>query len=74
MQAIEFETHIDKNGLISLPRKFQHIYGKSARLLVLLTEEPDPAAKSRRPGSAKGILKILSEDDEHFDDFKAYMS
>ncbi len=73
MQAIEFETWIDKNGTIVLPRKFQHAYGKSARLLVLLPEQKEPTRKQRCPGSAKGILQILSDDDEHLDDFKAYM-
>jgi hypothetical protein len=73
MQAIELETQIDKNGHIFLPEKFRHAYGKSARLLVLLPEQVGPPRKQRRPGSAKGILKVLSEDDEHLDDFKAYM-
>ncbi len=73
MQVIEFETWIDKNGHIYLPEKFQHAYGKSARLLVLLPEQVGRTPKQRRPGSAKGILRILSEDDEHLDDFKAYM-
>lgn len=73
MQAIEFETWIDKDGYILLPEKFQHAYGKYARLLVLLPEQKEPAKKQRRPGSAKGILQILSEDDEHLDDFKVYM-
>lgn len=30
--------------------------------------------KRRQPGSAKGILKVLVEDDQHLDDFKAYMA
>ena len=73
MQALELETWIDKNGLIHLPEKFHHAYGKAARLLVLLPEKAE-SPKKRSPGSAKGILTILSEDDEHLDDFKAYMS
>jgi bifunctional DNA-binding transcriptional regulator/antitoxin component of YhaV-PrlF toxin-antitoxin module len=73
MQAIEFETQIDKNGHIFLPEKFRHAYGKSARLLVFLPEQAKSLHKRRHPGSAKGILRILFEDDEHLDDFKAYM-
>ncbi|MFN3980529.1 MAG: hypothetical protein ACK4SA_09115 [Caldilinea sp.] len=73
MQAIEFETWIDKNGYIFLPEKFRYAYGKPARLLVLLPEQKEPIRKQRRPGSAKGILRILSEDEEHLDEFKAYM-
>ena len=32
-----------------------------------------PARKPRRPGSARGKLVILEEDDEHLKDFKEYM-
>lgn len=32
-----------------------------------------PTRKPRRPGSAKGKLIILAEDDEHLEDFKEYM-
>ena len=32
-----------------------------------------PARKPRRPGSAKGKLVILQEDDEHLKDFEEYM-
>jgi bifunctional DNA-binding transcriptional regulator/antitoxin component of YhaV-PrlF toxin-antitoxin module len=73
MQALEFETRIDKKGRIFLPEEFQHAFGKPARLLVLLPEQAETPKKRRRPGSAKGILKILLEDNEHLDDFKAYM-
>ena len=73
MQAIEFETMIDQDGHIYLPKKFQHAYGKFARLVVLFPEQGDTISKRRQPGSAKGILKILSDDDEHLDDFKEYM-
>lgn len=73
MQAIEVETWIDKDGHIYLPEKFQYAYGKSARLLVLLPEPVELPKKQRQPGSAKGILKILSEDDEHLGDFQEYM-
>lgn len=74
MQAIEVETWIDKNGHIYLPEKFQSAFGKSARVLVLLPEPAESPKKRRQPGSAKGILTILSEDDEHLNDFEAYMS
>jgi antitoxin (DNA-binding transcriptional repressor) of toxin-antitoxin stability system len=32
-----------------------------------------PNRKPRRPGSAKGKLTILKEDDEHLKDFEEYM-
>ncbi|MBI4830985.1 MAG: hypothetical protein HY801_05410 [Candidatus Lindowbacteria bacterium] len=72
MQAIEFETRIDKDGHIHLPEEFQHAYGKFARLVVLLPEQAESSKRVRKPGSAKGILKVLSEDDKHLDDFKEY--
>jgi len=73
MQAIEFETRIDKDGHIHLPEEFHHAYGKFARLVVLLPEQAESPNKQRRPGSAKGIIQMLSEDDEHLNDFKEYM-
>lgn len=73
MQAIEFETRIDTKGNIYLPKEFQYAYGKYARLVVLLPDQAKSPPKKRQPGSAKGILQVLSEDDEHLDDFKEYM-
>jgi len=72
MQAIEFETHIDPNGHIHLPEKYHHAYGRLARFVVLLPEQTDSSQK-RQPGSAKGILQVLSEDDDHLKDFEGYM-
>ena len=50
---------------------------------VIITRNQQPVAKlvaqqrhirkPRRPGSAKGTLRILVEDDAHLDDFKDYM-
>ncbi len=39
-----------------------------------LISQPRAARRPRRPGSAKGILTIVSEDEEHLEDFKEYMS
>lgn len=74
MQAIEFETLIDETGHIYVPEEFHNTYGKRARLVVLLPDQVEPLKKRRQPGSAKGILALLSEDDEHLKDFKDYMS
>jgi prevent-host-death family protein len=38
-----------------------------------LVGQQRPARQPRRPGSAKGKLVILVEDDEHLEDFKDYM-
>ncbi len=46
MQAIEFETRIDKNGHIYLSEEFRHAYGKLARLVVLLPEQSELPKKN----------------------------
>jgi prevent-host-death family protein len=38
----------------------------------LLVEEP-PKRKPRKAGSAKGILAVIQDDDEHLKDFEEYM-
>jgi bifunctional DNA-binding transcriptional regulator/antitoxin component of YhaV-PrlF toxin-antitoxin module len=73
METIKFETVIDSQGAIHLPEEFRHAYGKHARLVVSLQAQELIRKKGRQPGSAKGILKVLSEDDEHLNDFKEYM-
>lgn len=74
MKAIEFETRIDENGSIHVPEEFQATYGKQAHLVVQITEESESSQRGRQPGSAKGILRVISEDDDHLDDFPEYLS
>lgn len=38
-----------------------------------LVGEQAPARKPRQPGSAKGKLLILAEDEDHLENFKEYM-
>jgi len=38
-----------------------------------LVGQQRPMRKPRQPGSAKGKLGILTEDDAHLEDFKEYM-
>ena len=73
MKAIEFETTFEKNGCIYIPKTLQHTYGKFAKFVILLPEDGESKRKKRRPGSAKGILQVLEEDNAHLDDFKEYM-
>jgi len=47
--------------------------GKFAKFVILLPEDGESKRKKRRPGSAKGILQVLEEDNAHLDDFKEYM-
>ena len=73
MQTIKFETIIDSQGAIHLPEEFRHAYGRHARLVVLLQEQEVTRERGRQPGNARGRFKVLSEDDEHLNDFKEYM-
>lgn len=73
MQAMEFETTIDATGNIRVPKEFHDAYGKRVRLVVLIDERIGSSKTRRRPGSAKGKLTILSDDDEHLMDFQDYM-
>ncbi|MFZ4441611.1 MAG: hypothetical protein ACOYOS_24645 [Syntrophales bacterium] len=73
METIKFETVIDSQGGIHLPEEFRHAYGKHARLVLSLPASELTRKKGRQPGSARGIFKVLSEDDEHLNDFKEYM-
>ena len=70
MQAIEFEAQIGDTGYVRLPIEYRYAYGKPVRLLVLLSEKIGVPTTQRQPGSAKGILTVLSEDDEHLQDFE----
>lgn len=38
-----------------------------------LVSQPSAGGQRRQPGSAKGVLVIHAEDDEHLKDFKDYM-
>lgn len=48
MQAIELETTISPQGSILLPADFKALYGRHARLILLLADEPERAAPARR--------------------------
>lgn len=49
------------------------IITKNDKPVARLLAEEKVARKSRRPGSAKGMLTILEDDDEHLLDFEEYM-
>ncbi len=73
MKAIELEMTISKDGTIRLPDDYKTIYGQKARFVILFAEQTDAAKRTRQPGSAKGTLQVVAEDDEHLDDFGKYM-
>lgn len=45
MQSNELETIIDQDGTIHLPIEYKHLYGREARLVILVIESP--AIKNR---------------------------
>ena len=49
------------------------IITRNERPVAKLVGQQRPIRKPRQPGSAKGKLVILAEDDEHLKDFKDYM-
>jgi prevent-host-death family protein len=49
------------------------IMTRNAQPVAKLVGQQRPRRKPRRPGSAKGKLVILAEDDAHLQDFKDYM-
>jgi antitoxin (DNA-binding transcriptional repressor) of toxin-antitoxin stability system len=61
----ELIDHLAKGEELVITRNQQPI----ARLLA----EAKPERKARKAGSAKGMLTILAEDDEHLIDFAEYM-
>ncbi len=46
---------------------------RDQQLIARLLAEERPQRKPRKAGSAKGMLTILVEDDEHLKDFAEYM-
>ncbi|HRI93786.1 MAG TPA: hypothetical protein PLS93_19360 [Accumulibacter sp.] len=52
MQAIELETTISSLGGIALPAECKALYGRHARVIVLVDDVP-PAALQSMPGRAK---------------------
>jgi len=75
------------SATVTLEEAQAHLTELVARLVpgeeVVITQDRQPVAKligqretrrqPRVPGSAKGKLHILSEDEEHLKDFKEYM-
>ncbi|MEI6415483.1 MAG: hypothetical protein WCP34_14655 [Pseudomonadota bacterium] len=48
MFALEIETTIDHTGNIHLPARYRQLYGKAARLVVLVPDEDNSASALAR--------------------------
>ena len=51
----------------------EFVITENDRPVARLVAEQAAAGPPRRPGSAKGKLVVVAEDDEHLADFKEYM-
>ncbi len=63
-----------------LPELIEHlatgeelVITRNQQPIARLLAEAKPARRARKAGSAKGMLTILAEDDEHLEDFAEYM-
>jgi len=72
MLSITFKCEVPTNRSITLNLP-EEIQPGEHELLLVIDPEKKPLAFRRQPGSAKGRLIILTEDDEHLADFENYM-
>jgi hypothetical protein len=61
------------NGVIVLPSDSNLPEGAVVRVVSVGDGSNQTARQPRQPGSAKGKLVILADDDEHLQDFQEYM-
>lgn len=63
MQAIELETTISAQGEIALPAQWRDLYGRHARVILLLADEPERAAPARRRAPPQLAGKVRERGD-----------
>ncbi len=59
--------------IANLPPGEELLITQDERLIAKLIGQSSCTRHPRKPGSAAGKLIILSEDDDHLDDFREYM-
>jgi bifunctional DNA-binding transcriptional regulator/antitoxin component of YhaV-PrlF toxin-antitoxin module len=64
MQAVELETTISAQGEIALPAQWRDLYGRHARVILLLADEPGRAGPARRRAPS-GPATLLRRDSLH---------
>ncbi len=72
MLSLKLTCHVpeSRNITVHLPDEIQP---GEHELVLVIDHPPHSSEQRRRPGSAKGKLIILTEDDSHLKDFKEYM-
>ncbi len=68
--ALKCEVPPSRTITLSLP---EEIEPGEHELVLVIDPERSPAPLRRQPGSAKGKLVILADDEEHMADFAHYM-
>ena len=77
MQAIELATTISEHGGIMLPANFKALYGRDARIILLLDDEataPAMANRSERQATLRHALAAVAQAGTfaHIDDAAAW--
>jgi bifunctional DNA-binding transcriptional regulator/antitoxin component of YhaV-PrlF toxin-antitoxin module len=62
MFAVEIETVIDRSGQVQLPEQYRRLYGKSARIQVLVADESPTMSIARL--SEPALEKIWNNPDD----------
>ena len=62
MFAVEIETVIDRSGQVQLPEQYRRLYGKNARVLVLVADESPTMSVARL--SEPALEKIWNNPDD----------
>ena len=73
MYSVKLTCHIPENRSLTVHLP-EEIEPGEHELLLVIDQLASHSKKARKPGSAKGKLVILSDDQSHLDDFKEYMS
>ena len=72
MLSIAFKCEVPPNRIITL-NLAEEIEPGEHELVLMIDPETSPAPLRRQPGSAKGKVIILADDEEYMADFANYM-
>ena len=73
MLSLKLKCHVSEDRLLTVRLPEEVLPGEHELFVVIDQPEAQVTRKRRQPGSAKGKLIILAEDDEHLQDFQDYM-
>jgi hypothetical protein len=73
MLSLKLNCHVPENRLLTVRLPGDVLPGEHELFVVIDQPEAQATRKRRQPGSAKGKIIILAEDDEYLQDFQDYM-